>query len=298
MKKSLSDLIKGVIASSVAAIAGTHGADAAPAYTFKDAQSDATKEANAEVKKDLSYKLLLTMNADESYMLSGHRSHSSHSSHRSHSSGSSHYSHSSHSSSSHYSSSHYSSSTTTATKPSTSSSSSSSSIMSTYKSSGSYTIGDRPIKKDLYGSDVKTASDYLVKLGYLNEDKISKNSSGYVVCDDAFVEAISSFEKDNSMAVDGALSILELSTLKSIAAEFKNLGDRELTVGMKGTDVAQMKNLLIEKKYIEAEPVKVAILFDDELLGYLNRFLEDIGLDWEGKVDSQMVYFLKKKYDE
>lgn len=298
MKKSLSDLIKGVIASSVAAIAGTHGADAAPAYTFKDAQSDATKEANAEVKKDLSYKLLLTMNADESYMLSGHRSHSSHSSHRSHSSGSSHYSHSSHSSSSHYSSSHYSSSTTTTTKPSTSSSSSSSSIMSTYKSSGSYTIGDRPIKKDVYGSDVKTASDYLVKLGYLNEDKISMNSSGYVVCDDAFVEAISSFEKDNSMAVDGALSILELSTLKSVAAEFKNLGDRELTVGMKGTDVAQMRNLLIEKKYIEAEPVKVAILFDNELLGYLKRFLEDIGLDWEGKVDSQMVYFLKKKYDE
>ena len=117
MKKSLSDIIKGVIASSVAAIAGTHGADAAPAFTFKDVDGDATKEANAEVKKDLSYKLLLTMNSDDSYMLSGHRSHSSHSSHRSHSSGSSHYSHSSHSSSSHYSSSHYSSSTTTTTKP-------------------------------------------------------------------------------------------------------------------------------------------------------------------------------------
>lgn len=298
MKKSLSDIIKGVIASSIAAIAGTHGADAAPAFTFKDVDGDATKEANAEVKKDLSYKLLLTMNSDDSYMLSGHRSHSSHSSHRSHSSGSSHYSHSSHSSSSHYSSSHYSSSTTTTTKPKTSTTTSSSPSTTTYKSAGTYSLGDRAIKKNVYGSDVKTASDHLVKLGYLTEDQVTKNSTGYVICNDDFVNAISAFEKDNALTVDGALSILELSTLKSAAADFKNLGDRELTVGMEGTDVAQMKNLLIDKKYIDSEPSKVAILFDDELLGYLKIFLEDIGLDWEGKVDSQMVYFLKKKYDE
>ena len=39
MKKSFKDLIKGIVMSSLAAIAGTHGTDAAPAVKFNDADS-------------------------------------------------------------------------------------------------------------------------------------------------------------------------------------------------------------------------------------------------------------------
>ena len=44
MKKSFKDLIKGIVTSSVAAIAGVHGADAAPSVTFKDNSEDVLKE--------------------------------------------------------------------------------------------------------------------------------------------------------------------------------------------------------------------------------------------------------------
>ena len=58
MKKSFKDLIKGIVTSSIAAIAGTHGADAAPVVTFNDIDTDSEKEVFGEAKKDLSYKLV------------------------------------------------------------------------------------------------------------------------------------------------------------------------------------------------------------------------------------------------
>ena len=106
MKKSFKDLIRGIVATSIAAIAGTHGAEAAPTVSFNDSDLDLDIASVGEAKKDLSYKLMLKINSDNTYDIAGHRSHSSHRSHRSHSShrsGSSHYSHSS----------HYSSTTTT-----------------------------------------------------------------------------------------------------------------------------------------------------------------------------------------
>ena len=168
MKKSFKDLIKGIVATSIAAIAGAHGAEAAPTVSFNDSDLDLDIASVGEAKKDLSYKLMLKINSDNTYDIAGHRSHSSHRSHRSHSShrsGSSHYSHSS----------HYSSTTTTRSTTSSSSSSSS------YVSPSSYKLGSRTLNKDLYGADVKLLTDNLVKCEYLDKSKVKTNYSGYVV---------------------------------------------------------------------------------------------------------------------
>lgn len=284
MKKSFKDLIKGVITSSLAAIAGTHGAEAAPVVTFNDSDIDMDKVSFGEVKKDLSYKLLLQINDDDSYSLSGHRSHSSHRSHRSHSShrsGSSHYSHSS----------HYSSTTTTR-------STTSSSSTSTYVSPSSYTVGSRIMKKDLYGTDVKQLTDWLVKCDYLKSTQVSKNYLDYVVYDDAVVNAVKAFQKDMGITVDGSAGSTTVDKLRSYATSYYKLGDRALKVGMSGTDVAEMKNYLIDKGYLQGAPVKGTILFDTTIENALKAFLADVGLEWAGQTDSDIIFYVKKKYDD
>lgn len=285
MKKSFKDLIKGIVTSSIAAIAGTHGADAAPVVTFNDIDSDSEKEVFGEAKKDLSYKLMLQINSDDSYALSGHRSHSSHRSHRSHSShrsGSSHYSHSS----------HYSSTTTT------SSSSTTSSSTSTYVSPSSYTVGSRVMKKDLYGADIKQLTDWLVKCEYLKASQVYKNTSGYVVYNDDVVNAVKAFQKDMVLSVDGSAGSTTIEKLKAYAASYYKLGDRVLKVGMIGTDVSQMKNYLIDKGYLEGPKAKGAILFDANIEKGLKAFLADVGLDWNGQTDSDIVFYVKKQYND
>ena len=51
MKKSFKDLIKGIVTSSIAAIAGTHGADAAPVVTFNDIDTDSEKRSLAKLRR-------------------------------------------------------------------------------------------------------------------------------------------------------------------------------------------------------------------------------------------------------
>ena len=286
MKKSFKDLIKGIVTSSLAAIAGTHGAEAAPVVTFNDSDTDMDKVSFGEAKKDLSYKLLLQINDDDSYSLSGHRSHSSHRSHRSHSShrsGSSHYSHSS----------HYSSTTTTTTRSTTSSSSS-----STYVSPSSYTVGSRVMKKDLYGADVKQLTDGLVKSEYIKSSQVKKNTSGYVLYDDTVFEAVKAFQKDMGLTADGIAGSTTCDKLEAYAKTYYKLGDRVLKVGMSGTDVAEMKNYLIDKGYLQGTTVKGAILFDTTIENALKAFLADVGLEWAGQTDSDIVFYVKKKYND
>lgn len=295
MKKTFCDLIKGIITSSVAAIASIHGADAAPVVKFNDSSEDALKEESNSVKKDLSYKLMLNINSDDEYYLSGHRSHSSHRRHSSHRSGSSHYS-------SHYSSSSTTRSTsTTSTSRTTSTSSKKSSTSNTASTSlGIFSYGSRTMIKDLFGSDVKTASDHLVKLGYLKSSQITKNASGHVQFNEDMVEATKLYEKDKGITEDGTINKETATALASDALNYRELGSRDLTLGMSGTDVTEMRNLLIDKGYIEgsAQGKYESSSFDTHLLDALKAFLDDIGLEWENKVDSQIVRFLKKNYDD
>ena len=68
--------------------------------------------------------------------------------------------------------------------------------------------------------------------------------------------------------------------------------------GMSGTDVAEMKNYLIDKGYLQGAPVKGTILFDTTIENALKAFLADVGLEWAGQTDSDIVFYVKKKYNE
>ena len=154
------------------------------------------------------------------------------------------------------------------------------------------------MKKDSYGADVKQLTDWLVKCDYLKSTQVSKNYLDYVVYDDAVVNAVKAFQKDMGITVDGSAGSTTVDKLKSYATSYYKLGDRVLKVGMSGTDVAEMKNYLIDKGYLQGTIVKGVILFDTTIENALKAFLADVGLEWAGQTDSDIIFYLKKKYDD
>ena len=56
MKPGFKSLFRSIIATSVATIAGTYGADAAPKYKFTESQDDSHIEEQNLAKKDLTHK--------------------------------------------------------------------------------------------------------------------------------------------------------------------------------------------------------------------------------------------------
>lgn len=161
-------------------------------------------------------------------------------------------------------------------------------------------LGSRTITKGLFGNDVKVASGHLVKLGYLKSTQIARNADDFVIFNDELVEAIKAYEKDKGLPVDGQITEETAAKLAADGVSYRTLGSRDLMLGMSGTDVTEMKNLLIEKGYTTSDRINKfdSTYFSSSLLEDLKRFLDDIGLDWDGKVDSQIVVFLKKNYDD
>ena len=94
---------------------------------------------------------------------------------------------------------------------------------------------------------MKLLTDNLVKCEYLDKSKVKTNYSGYVVYDENVADAVKRFQKDMGLTEDGIAGTTTITKLTAYAENFKKFGDRVLSVGMSGTDVTEMKNLLIEK---------------------------------------------------
>ena len=88
-----------------------------------------------------------------------------------------------------------------------------------------------------------------------------------------------------------------IAKLQTWVPKVYNLGDRVLKKEMRGADVTQLKNILIDKGFLEKPFVKGETLFDAAIETALKRFQDSIGIDTTGKVDAQTFYFLKKQND-
>ena len=100
------------------------------------------------------------------------------------------------------------------------------------------------------------------------------------------------------LTADGIAGSTTCDKLEAYAKTYYKLGDRVLKVGMSGTDVAEMKNYLIDKGYLQGVTVKGVILFDTTIESALKAFLADVGLEWAGQTDSDIVFYVKKKYND
>jgi peptidoglycan hydrolase-like protein with peptidoglycan-binding domain len=167
-------------------------------------------------------------------------------------------------------------------------------------------LGDRAISKGISGKDVRELADLLIKIEYITEDILQKDNLGNVICCSNISNAIKKFQQNNNLVVDGIADKTTINTLKNHAANYtkpvtvdttdlkKNLGDRILKKGMHGTDVTQLKNILIDKGYLSGSFAKGSILFDAEIEKAVIKFQQKTGIDTDGIVEVQTVYFLKK----
>lgn len=199
MKIIYSNYLKGLFISSISSLIASDAN--AHRYNLMNFNEDGASQINySEVKKDLTPKLLLALNSDNSYSSVGHRSHRSHSSHRSH-----------------YSS--YNGNTPT-TNPSQNLIQKAPKSSSTISNSSSNDIliknlGDRIIKEGMRGTDVTQLINILIKKGYLVLQDGSKSVVGEYDYTSTISDAVKAFQKNNNQTTDGIVGVETVYLLKS-----------------------------------------------------------------------------------
>jgi len=197
MKNKYSKYLKGLFISSITTLIATDSN--AESYNLSKIQEENFNINNPTgIKKELSPKLLLAFNSDNSYSSIGHRSHRSHSSHRS----------------------HYSSYNggTTKTNPSQDliqKAPKSSSTISTSNSISVKNLGDRIIKVGMRGADVTQLINILIKKGYLILQDGSKSVVGEYEYTSTISDAVKEFQKNNNQTSDGIVGVETVYLLKS-----------------------------------------------------------------------------------
>ena len=130
----------------------------------------------------------------------------------------------------------------------------------------------------------------------MKSSDVEKNSLGYVICNSKMVDAIKAYQKDRGLTVDGIIGKATSITLKDDATTYYKLGDRILTEGMSGTDVSELKNLLIDKGIIKGkkkEKFDVTKL-DETMCEEIESFITESGNKWRGVIDKDVIALLKK----
>jgi hypothetical protein len=203
MKTKYSLFLKNVFLSSVAALIPSKSHAIAYDLGKLETDNDATSISSTKIT-DLTPKLRIKFNNDNTYLAMGHRSHSSHSSHASHSSHSSHYS------SSPTGGSGGSSGTGGSGTPTNSNDNSGNT--NNQQTVHEWKLGDRILKKGMKGADVKELIKILIQKGYfvkLVADIFDETEFTLKV-----EESVKKFQKANSLGADGIVGATTVLYLK------------------------------------------------------------------------------------
>ena len=279
MNKTSRRIIKSLLASAVLSLFHSESKAEVPILPSLDDLGNSNAE-ELDIMKQKVFKHVIKLKPDGTMI--GVDSHRSHSSHRSSRSG-----HSSHYSSSHYSSSHYSSSSGTASglystpKP----------AAKTYKT---YSLGDRTLKRGLYGKDVNELVSKLQSNYYLRND-FSATQSDYYLFNQDVERAVKQFQKDAKIKETGAVGETEVSLLGSWSSSKSTLvlGVRDLKQNDSGSDVLELIELL-NKAGFPPEPDKLdGNKYNEEVRKAVKTFQAFAGLEVTGIADKATIEKLK-----
>ncbi len=278
MNRTSKRIIKSILASAVLSLFHSQSKANVPTPPSLDDIGDNDAE-RIDVMKQRVFKNVIKLKPDGNLIsIASHESHSSHSSHQSHSShrsGSGHYS-------SHYSSTHIrSSGIYTAPKP----------APKTYKT---YSLGDRTLKKGLYGKDVNELVQKLQNYYYLRSD-FSASKSDYYLFDQEVEKAVKQFQKDAKLKETGIIGSAEITALGSWNGAYstKVLGVRDLILNIHGNDVLDLIELL-NKAGFPPNPEKLeGDRYNEEVRKAVKTFQAFAGLAVTGIADKATIEKLK-----
>jgi len=196
MKTNYAQFLKNIFISSVAGLLPSKS----NAITYDLSKLDSNNDVSnisSKKKADLTPKLRIKFNDDNTYLAMAHGSHSSHSSHASHASHSSHYS----------------------SSPSSGSGTSSGDNYTPTKSNNNkqtavyeWKLGDRILKKGMKGTDVKELINLLTQKGFFEKkDSVISDNTDFTV---KVEESVKKFQKTNSLNDDGIVGSTTVLYLK------------------------------------------------------------------------------------
>lgn len=195
MTNKLSNLLRKVFLSSLAAIAASNTSGNNNKLVFQPVEDDNKVESLSNRKADLSPKLLLKKAINDEWTFMSHRSHRSHSSHRSH-----------------YSS--YSGGGSGTSTPK-----SNSELKPNYNNSSTTTItlqlGSRTLKRGMSGTDVTELVNIFLKKKYLKLDNGETQVTGTYTYDETIEGAVKKYQSDNGLTSDGICGPTTIYYLKN-----------------------------------------------------------------------------------
>ena len=282
MNNTSKKIIKSLLASAVLSLFHSQSEAEVPTPPLLEKLGEKDAE-RIDVMKQRVFKNVIKLKPDGNLIsIASHESHSSHQSHQSHSShrsSSSHYS-------SHYSSTHIRSSGTVSglySKPKP--------TPKTYKT---YALGDRTLKRGLYGKDVNELVTKLQDFYYLRTD-FSATQSDYYLFDKDVEIAVKRFQKDAKLKETGIVDSAEIKALGAWNGAYstKVLGVRDLVLNICGTDVLDLIGLL-NKAGFPPNPEKLeGDKYNEEVKKAVKTFQAFSGLNVTGKADLVTIEKLK-----
>ncbi len=161
-----------------------------------------------------------------------------------------------------------------------------------------YSLGDRTLKKGLYGADVDVLVRKLINYQYLRSDGL-KRQSGYYLFDNQVEQAVKYFQEDASLTVNGVVDSSTENALLvwSSSKTHLRLGVRDLYVGCSGEDVETLIQLL-NKANCPPNPEKFKIdndmyIYTDDIATAVRVFQAFAGLTVTGRADLTTINKLK-----
>ncbi len=298
MKDEIKKVIRQTVLGAIASILhnNVYATEAVtPSLSSIDIGQNYSKDLISSIRRKIIKNVLAVSPNGETKLIAGHRSHMSHRSGGGGGGGGhqSHYSHySSYNSDSYYS--HSSSSYSGSRRKSI--------TTSPKKTYATYSLGDRTLRKGLYGADVSSLTALLVHNLYLNSNGV-KTQKGYSLYDSKVTNAIKRFQKDAGLSQTGITNANVLSRLQTWTPSktTKTLGVRDLkyieSSPVSGNDVATLITLLINAGFAPNQS-KLQIksgnaIYTEDVQMAVKMFQAYNGLYVSGIADSETISKLR-----
>ena len=223
MKNRAKIIINRLLIAATISLVNGHEAKGEPILDVNEPESDSHSRINS-LQEKIKTQLFKLTKFGKVYLVNSHTSHGSHSSHSSHASHSSHYSSSVGNSGKGNSSSQNSSSRdaySVGINNGASDKQSQFAPINSTKDAGLFNFGDRILRKDIYGEDVKQLTDYLIDINLITNEQIIYQNE-FVLFDENIERAVKILQDKLGLQPTGVIDTECAKVIQSQMNKYKS----------------------------------------------------------------------------